>query len=117
MAQRTHSTMHRQLEEAVLASPLLGPVLARWHRVGLPDCWLVAGAIAQTIWNRAHELPPTHGIRDIDITYFDADDLSGQSEAEHEARINAEFASSGVRFDVKNQARVHLWYERKFGYP
>jgi hypothetical protein len=22
-----------------------------------------------------------------------------------------------LEFDVKNQARVHLWYEKKFGYP
>jgi hypothetical protein len=27
------------------------------------------------------------------------------------------FRHPDIRFDVKNQARVHLWYEARFGYP
>jgi uncharacterized protein len=109
------------LEQAVLASPLLSPVLERWDRVGLPDSWLVAGAVAQTFWNSAHNLSATQGIRDVDITYFDGVDLSEESEARHEARLRELFADCldrfGVKLDVKNEARVHLWYARKFGYP
>jgi uncharacterized protein len=95
----------------------LRPVLERWDRVALPDGWLIAGAVAQTYWNVRHGLSPAHGIKDVDIAYFDANDLSEQAEAGHAARINAAFQECSVRFDVKNEARVHLWYERKFGYP
>lgn len=106
-----------RVEEAVLASPILRPVLERWDQIGLPDAWLIAGAVAQTFWNAAQGFPPGHGIKDVDIAYFDASDLSEGAEAEHAASINAMFAECAVHFDVKNQARVHLWYERKFGFP
>ena len=99
------------------ASPLLSPILASWEHIGLPDCWLVAGVLAQTVWNRAHGFDVAFGISDIDLVYHDADDLSEESEAGHSRRINSLFAGLGLPFDVKNEARVHLWYEDKFGYP
>ncbi|WP_222858711.1 nucleotidyltransferase family protein [Rhizobium mesosinicum] len=94
------------------------PVLFdKWNRVALLDAWLVAGAIAQTVWNHAAGFPLAHGINDIDIVYFDGNDLSEDAEAEHAARIRSAFSELGLWIDVKNEARVHLWYETKFGYP
>jgi uncharacterized protein len=106
-----------RLERAVWASPLLRCILERWDRIALPDSWLIAGAVTQTIWNQAYGLPPTHGIKDIDLIYFDAADLSEEGEVAQEARINTVFSDCSLQFDVKNEARVHLWYARKFGYP
>jgi uncharacterized protein len=103
-----------RLRAIVRHSPILTAVLDRWADIGLPDCWLVAGALAQTVWNEAFDLPPTHGILDVDLVYFD-DDLSGDTEARHSARIRALFSDLSVWIDVKNEARVHLWYETKFG--
>src|SRR5688500_15014399 len=105
------------LDHAILSSPLLLPLLERWDEVNLPDSWLIAAAVAQTFWNASHGLPPSHGIKDVDIAYFDDADLSEETEDAHSARINAAFSDLSVHFDVKNEARVHLWYERKFGYP
>jgi hypothetical protein len=48
-------------------SPVLGPILERWREIALPDCWLVAGAVAQTVWNGSFKLPPTHGLADVDL--------------------------------------------------
>ncbi|MBZ7922339.1 nucleotidyltransferase family protein [Ensifer adhaerens] len=115
---RQHPIREREeLRAIVLKSPLLSPILANWERIALPDGWLVAGAIAQTVWNHAFGLPPTHGISDIDIVYFDGDDLSEETEAGHAARIGDLFCDLPVRIDVKNEARIHLWYEEKFGTP
>ena len=83
--------------------------------IGLPDCWLVSNCPAQTVWNEAFGLPATHGISDVDLVYFDADDLSQEAEASHAERIRALFADLGLWVDVKNEARVHLWYAEKFG--
>ena len=105
------------LQTIILKCPLLVPILDRWDRIALPDAWLAAGAIAQTVWNHAFALPPTHGIGDIDIVYFDGDDLSEEAEAAHAKRIDGLFVDLPVRIDVKNEARVHLWYEGKFGAP
>lgn len=106
----------QQLQAIVSASPVLAPVLDNWSRLNLPDAWLVAGAVAQTVWNHRFGLPADYGIDDIDIVYFDGDDLSGRAEEAHAARIRSMFSGLAVRLDVKNQARVHLWYEAHFGY-
>ncbi len=103
------------LERAIRSSPVLGPVLDRWAEVRLPDAWLAAGAVAQTVWNAKLGYPPDHGIRDVDIVYFDGEDLTAESEQAEAQRIASLFAHSSVRCDVKNEARVHLWYEARFG--
>ena len=104
------------MEHTVRSSPLLGPVLDRWDDVQLPDCWLVAGAVAQTVWNAKLGYSPNHGIRDIDIVYFDPENMSAEQEQDEDRRIRSIFAKLPAQFDVKNEARVHFWYEARFGY-
>jgi len=84
---------------------------------GLPDGWIVAGCVAQTVWNLASGRPAGARIKDVDLVYFDPSDLSAAAEAEHESRLADRFRAVPAKLDVKNQARVHLWYERAFGYP
>jgi len=105
------------LRTIITASPILSTILDHWNGIDLPDCWLSGSAIAQTAWNAAFGLPPEYGIADIDLVYFDADDLSEQGEARHAARICALFPDIPLRIDAKNEARVHLWYAAQFGYP
>lgn len=84
--------------------------------MALPNGWVAAGAIAQSVWNDAFGLPPLHGLSDVDLVYFDPTDLSERSEADHAQRLRGAFRTLPVRLDVKNEARVHLWYADKFGY-
>jgi hypothetical protein len=107
----------RELEIALRKSPIVAPVFDGWSSLALPNCWLVAGAVFQTYWNKAHGFLPLQGISDIDLIYFDPDDLSDEAENENSIRINSQFRDLDVKFDVKNEARVHLWYEDRFGYP
>ena len=106
-----------QLEAALAQNRSISELLARFDEVGLPDAWLVAGAIAQTVWNLAFGKPAESGIKDVDLVYFDAHDLSPQTEAAHERRLRDLFRHLPIRLDVKNEARVHLWYAARFGYP
>lgn len=105
-----------QLKSAICQSPVLAPVIDNWGQIALPECWLVAGALAQTVWNHSFCYQPTHGIADVDIVYFDPDDLSERAEMKAAAEIRAMFSDLPVWIDVKNQARVHLWYASRFGY-
>jgi uncharacterized protein len=50
------------------------------------------------------------------LIYFDGQDLSANSEADHERRLRDQFRHLSIKLDVKNEARVHLWYEKRFGY-
>jgi hypothetical protein len=109
-------SFHEDLLRLVLTrSPIVTTIVDRWPQIDLPDCWLVAGCLAQTVWNDAFGLPATHGISDIDLVYFDGEDLSADTEAGHAARLRTLFADLGLWIDVKNEARVHLWYAEKFG--
>lgn len=105
------------LRAIVAASPILSAILDRWQGIGLPDCWLSGSAIAQTAWNAAFGLSPEYGLADIDLVYFDGADLSEEGEAKHAARIRELLSDVPLWIDAKNEARVHLWYEAKFGYP
>lgn len=105
-----------ELQAIISKSPLLSTVLDRWDQIALPDGRLVAGAIAQTVWNHAFGFAHDHGINDIDLVYFDGNDLSENAEADHSTRIRGLFSDLPVWIDVKNQARVHLWYRQKFGH-
>ena len=109
---RNHET---QLRAVLSRSPIIATIVGRWSGIALPDCWLVAGCVAQTVWNDAFGRPANHGLSDIDLVYFDDGDLSAETEASHAARIRALFADLGLWLDVKNEARVHLWYAEKFG--
>jgi hypothetical protein len=108
--------MIKRLEAALRENRSLSELLVRFDEIDLPECWLVAGAVAQTVWNLASGYPAERGIKDADIAYFDAEDLSAEAEAAHEARIRVLFAHLPIKLDVKNEARVHLWYEKVFGY-
>ncbi len=106
-----------KLGAILAASPILHKILNRWASIDLPDCWMSGSAIAQTAWNAAFGLPPEHGLADIDLVYFDTTDLSEEGEARQVARVRGLFPDLPVWIDAKNEARVHLWYSAKFGYP
>lgn len=90
-------------------------ILRRLPDLDLPDSWLVAGCLFQTVWNLRTARPPMDGIRDYDIFYFDAADLSQDAESAAAARVQQACADLGVTLEVKNQARVHTWYAEEFG--
>ncbi|MBX3619038.1 MAG: nucleotidyltransferase family protein [Rhizobacter sp.] len=92
-------------------------ILARWHRLALPDGWLVAGCLFQTVWNLRSGHPPEAHIKDYDIFYFDAGNLGEDAERAVQSHVDAVLGDLGVEVEAKNQARVHLWYEDHFGYP
>ena len=101
----------------VSLNPANATILARWEALDLPNAWLVAGCLFQTIWNLQSGRPPGAGIKDYDIFYFDATDLSESGEQEAQARVDGLLSDLGVTVEVANQARVHLWYPRHFGRP
>ena len=92
-------------------------ILQRLPSLQLPDAWLVAGCLFQTIWNLRSGRPPGAGIKDYDLFYFDADDLSAGAEDGVGERVQACYRDLGVTVEAKNQARVHTWYADWFGFP
>jgi len=101
----------------ILANRNNRAILDRWGDLALPQGWLVAGCLFQTVWNLQAGRPPETDIKDYDLFYFDGADLSEDAERAVQARADAVLGDLGVTIEVANQARVHVWYESFFGRP
>ena len=108
--------LEKEFWNNALKSETLSEILSRSGELDLPDWHLGAGFVAQTIWNLKSGFFETQFIYDVDLVYFDSNDLSLESEIKAEELVRNHFKSIPLKFDVKNQARVHMWYEDKFGY-
>src|ERR1700744_448150 len=103
-----------QFRVALSRNGTLTEVLARAATMDLPGWYLVAGCLYQTVWNVVTDQPPEAGILDYDLVYFDGSDLSWEAEDAVIRAGNEVFAGLAAPVQIRNQARVHLWYEQKF---
>jgi hypothetical protein len=101
---------------AVLRNPVNDAIADELFRLALPDAWIVSGCLVQTVWNVLTSRPIDHGINDYDIFYFDPD-ISWQAEDAVISELQGGLEKPGVKIEVRNQARVHLWYPEKHGLP
>lgn len=107
-----------RLEAVVRATPSLMHVLKTARELALPDWLVFSGAVYQPVLNHLTGRAPDYGIKDYDLGYFDASDLSYDAEDVVIRRVAQAFAPPFREMvEVRNQARVHLWFEQKFGEP
>ncbi|HEV7879129.1 nucleotidyltransferase family protein [Bradyrhizobium sp.] len=107
-----------EFRKLVLCNLVNDALLDEVMRLDLPDAWIVSGCLTQTIWNIRTRRAIDYGINDYDVFYFDPD-LSWEAEDRAIGRLRETSTRLGVRIEVRNQARVHLWYQQKHGtfYP
>ena len=105
------------LRDVLSRNDVLVEVLARTAKLDLPGWYLTAGCLFQTVWNVVTDRPPTRGIKDYDVFYFDDGDLSWEAEDRAIRAGREAFAGLPAEVEIRNEARVHLWYEEKFGVP
>lgn len=90
------------------ADPFRLACLQAVRALALPDWYLAAGFLRNAIWDAVHQQPMT-ALNDIDVVFFDRS-LQGDRclalEQALETRLQQQF--SGQRFEVRNQARMHL---------
>ncbi|MFN4296125.1 MAG: nucleotidyltransferase family protein [Brevundimonas sp.] len=106
-----------RLKAIVRADPGLMQVMTTVRNLGLNDWRVFSGAVYQCVWNAVTGRDAGYGIRDYDVGYFDLDTSWGAEDAV--IRKVAEAFEPPLRdmVEVRNQARVHLWFEGKFGEP
>ena len=93
-------------------------VLLTMRALDLPDWLIMSGAVYQRVLNALTKRAADYGVRDYDLGYFDASDISYEAEDAVIRRVAAAFDEplrSAV--EVRNQARVHVWFEGHFGEP
>ena len=66
----------QRFEAIIRADPDLMYLLQRLRSLELPQWRLVAGCLYQTVWNKLTGRPRGTGIKDYDLAYYDAANLS-----------------------------------------
>src|SRR5205085_8389332 len=115
-ARRRRQRTRTRLAAIVHAAPSLMQVLRTVRGLGLPDWLVMSGAVYQPVLNHATGRAADYGVRDYDLGYFDPADISYEAEDIVIRRVAAAFdepLKSAV--EVRNQARVHLWFGAHFG--
>ncbi len=111
------SELEDRMRTILRASPTLMRVLTIARDLDLPDWLVFSGAIYQPVWNHLTGRPADHGIKDYDLGYFDPDISWGAEDAVIRRVARAFRPPLSERVEVRNQARVHLWFEDHFGEP
>jgi uncharacterized protein len=102
------------LEKILAKSKTISTVLELAPQLELPNWYLGAGAICQTVWNELHGFPLEQGIKDCDLVYFD-EDTNAQAQDRFIHKGKELFANLPLEVELTNEARVHLWYKQEVG--
>ena len=94
------------IEKLLEAHAGLHALLLHVESLGLPDCWIGAGFIRNTVWDVLHgrEIEISR-LNDVDVIFFDSGDTRKEREVELQNRL-CEIAA-GPGWSAKNQARMH----------
>lgn len=114
-----NSDLQSQLEQLSIIleqNEILYDVMRKASKIGLQNYYIGAGCITQTVWNYQMGYELTNGISDIDFVYYDNSDISFSAENDAIEIIKNTIIPCEIKLDIKNQARVHLWYKERFGY-
>ena len=84
------------------------------RHLDLPDWVVGSGAIRNVVWDYLHGYVAPTPVRDVDVAFFDPRDTSRERDDQAEVALGTQMPS--VKWNVTNQAGVHLWYEAKFGH-
>jgi len=113
----TAADQHRRFELIIRSDAGLMRLLAILRELAPPQWRLAGGCLYQTVWNVLTDRPRGTGINDYDVIYFDDCDPSWDAEDAVIRRVAAATEGGVGPVEVRNQARVHLWFEHRFGTP
>jgi hypothetical protein len=112
------SELRERLTAILCGTTPLIQLLSAARHLCLPDWLVFSGAVYQPVLNHLTRRPLDYGIKDYDLGYFDDSDLSYEAEDAVIRRVEAAFDEPlRSMVEVRNQARVHLWFETKFSEP
>ncbi len=111
-------SLEAELEAILRRSAPMMKVLETAQSLALPDWLVFSGAVYQRVLNDRTGRDLDYGIKDYDLAYHDASDISYEAEDVVIRRVATAFEPP-LRdlVEVRNQARVHVWFEGKFGEP
>ena len=103
----------KDLGEILFKNETLKEVLRRLEKSNLKNYYVGAGCINQTVFNYLHGFRIDANINDYDIVYYD-EDTSYEKEDIVIKYVEDLLSDLNIKLDIKNEARVHLWYNKKY---
>ena len=106
---------NKNQEELVLSilkkNQSLMKVLDYIDTLQIPDYYIAAGSIYQTIWNGLDHRDLNYGIKDIDVIYYNSNDLSVETDLKLYEKITEFVTKEKIPYtiDVSNEARMHIF--------
>ncbi len=70
----------------------------------LNDWCIAAGFVRNLVWDKLHEKETPTPLSDIDLVYFDPNDIAAVKDRQFEAQLKVH---SRLPWSIKNQARMH----------
>jgi uncharacterized protein len=74
--------------------------------LNLPDWWICAGFVRSKIWDTLHGFNERTATPDVDVIYFDHNNMDEHVEKELENKLVSMMPT--IPWSVKNQARMHI---------
>lgn len=102
-----------EIKKIVRADAELMAMLGAVRATGIPNWYIAAGAVRNLVWDVLSGFPDRATLRDVDVVFFDSNDLTEEYEEGIRSKLRAQMPD--CPWTVVNQARVHLWYKRRFG--
>jgi hypothetical protein len=93
-----------EIKEIVEQDEWMMTVLNAAQELHLPDWWIGAGFLRNRVWDYLQHNQPKPS-RDIDLVYFDSNDVTAEKDWEYDENMNTNHPSA--EWEVRNQARMH----------
>ncbi|WP_051314861.1 nucleotidyltransferase family protein [Alteribacter aurantiacus] len=74
--------------------------------LNLPDWWICAGFVRSKIWDTLHGFDKRTDLPDVDVIYFDEENVDEMTEKKLEGKLRALLPD--IPWSVKNEARMHI---------
>ena len=76
------------------------------NSLNLPQGMIAAGFVRNLVWDRLHQMECCRPLADIDVIYFEPDDVSVETDKLYELKLRE--LAPDLPWSVKNQARMHI---------
>jgi uncharacterized protein len=105
----SEASLEAQLAAFVAKSSSLMRALEAARSLGLSSWCIGAGAVRNVVWDQLHCFEAETPAEDMDLVFFDDNDLSQELERLLENRLS--LAEPSFNWEVVNQAGVHRWLQ------
>jgi uncharacterized protein len=101
-----------ELKKIIKENALMMSVLKDAKLANIPNWYIAGGAIRNLVFDLLHNYPQNSHLKDIDVVYFDSNNLSRKFEKEYENKLK--ILNPKINWEVTNQANTHIFHP---GFP